>query len=163
APSRAVVEAALEGLAAVRHRGAMAADARTADGTGLLTTIPSAVYGEGVGVANLFTRPGAADPTGGVADALAAEGLEVVGWRTPPPDRGRSTRRPVTSTRPSERPTGPVGTWPAPARAPTWSRARSAPSPTRAWSPPTRWPASGSTWPTRPSRPTWASSTSASP
>jgi glutamate synthase (ferredoxin) len=85
-PSRAVVDAALEGLAAVRHRGAVAADARTSDGTGLLTTIPAAVYGEGVGVALLFTRPGAPDPAPAVGDALTAEGLEVLGWREPPTD-----------------------------------------------------------------------------
>src|SRR6478752_2220999 len=46
-PSRQIVTAALRGLANVKHRGAVAADARTSDGTGLLTTIPPAVYGEG--------------------------------------------------------------------------------------------------------------------
>ncbi len=83
-PSRSIVTAALEGLANVKHRGAVAADARTSDGTGLLTTIPAAVYGEGTGVAMLFVRGD--DPTAEVEAAAAAEGLEVTGWRTPPTD-----------------------------------------------------------------------------
>ena len=39
-PSRAIVAAALRGLACVKHRGAVAADARTADGSGLLVDGP---------------------------------------------------------------------------------------------------------------------------
>ncbi|HEV7888282.1 MAG TPA: hypothetical protein VGO92_12050, partial [Acidimicrobiales bacterium] len=54
--SRGIVEAALEGLSNVTHRGAVAADHRTADGSGLLVPIPAAVFGEGVGVATLFVR-----------------------------------------------------------------------------------------------------------
>ena len=85
-PARTIVAAALEGLANVRHRGAVAADARTSDGTGLLTPLPAAVYGEGVGVAQLFVAPDAADPRPAVAAAAEAEGLVVEGWRTPPTD-----------------------------------------------------------------------------
>ena len=55
-PSRAVVEAALKGLACVTHRGALAADAKTADGSGLLVPVPPAIFGEGHGVAVLFVR-----------------------------------------------------------------------------------------------------------
>ena len=83
-PSRSIVAAALAGLANVKHRGAVAADARTSDGTGLLTTIPEAIYGEGTGVVVLFARD--ADPTAEIAAAAQAEGLDVVGWRTPPTD-----------------------------------------------------------------------------
>jgi glutamate synthase domain-containing protein 2/glutamate synthase domain-containing protein 1/glutamate synthase domain-containing protein 3 len=83
-PSRQIVDAALRGLANVKHRGAVAADALTSDGTGLLTTIPAAVYGEGTGVAALFVRGD--DPAAEVEAAAAAEGLEVVDWRTPPTD-----------------------------------------------------------------------------
>ena len=54
--SRAVVEAALNGLACVRHRGAVAADAKTADGSGVLLPIPPAIFGAGNGVAMLFVR-----------------------------------------------------------------------------------------------------------
>ena len=43
--SRAIVAAALGGLACVKHRGAVAADARTADGSGLLAPIPPEIFG----------------------------------------------------------------------------------------------------------------------
>ncbi|HEY6531956.1 MAG TPA: glutamate synthase-related protein, partial [Acidimicrobiales bacterium] len=82
--TRRIVTAALEGLANVKHRGAVAADARTSDGCGLLTTIPAAVYGEGVGVAMLFVR--GEDPTEAVEAAALAEDLDVVEWRTPRTD-----------------------------------------------------------------------------
>jgi glutamate synthase domain-containing protein 2/glutamate synthase domain-containing protein 1/glutamate synthase domain-containing protein 3 len=82
--TRRIVAAALEGLANVKHRGAVAADARTSDGCGLLTTLPPAVYGEGNGVAMLFVRGD--DPTEAVEQAARAEDLDVVGWRTPPTD-----------------------------------------------------------------------------
>jgi len=88
--SRTIVTAALQGLAGVKHRGAVAADARTSDGTGLLTPIPRAIFGEDTGVAVLMLR--GADPRTDRAarDAVAAaarlEGLEIVDWRTPPVD-----------------------------------------------------------------------------
>ena len=87
-PSRWLVEAALEGLARVRHRGAVASDSRTSDGTGVLTPIPARLFGAGTGVAMLFVSPGAPDPTDATNRAAAAEGLEVTGWRTPPTDPG---------------------------------------------------------------------------
>lgn len=84
---RPLVVAALEGLARVRHRGAVAADARTSDGTGLLTPIPPGLYGPaGTGVVMLFTTPGQPDPTRAVTEAAAAEGLVVTQWRNPPVD-----------------------------------------------------------------------------
>jgi glutamate synthase (ferredoxin) len=82
--SRGIVAAALEGLANVTHRGAVAADHRTGDGAGLLVPIPPAIFGEDVGVAVLFVR--AADPKADVERAAKEEGLEVVEWRTPPTD-----------------------------------------------------------------------------
>ncbi len=85
--SRWLVESALMGLARVRHRGAVAADARTSDGTGVLTPIPDGFYGPpGTGVAMLFTTAGTDDPTGAVRDAARAEGITVTAWRTPPVD-----------------------------------------------------------------------------
>ena len=83
-PSRAIVAAALRGLACVKHRGAVAADARTADGSGLLVPIPPALFGEGAGVAVLFVRGD--DPRPAVEAAAADEGLAVVEWREPPLD-----------------------------------------------------------------------------
>jgi len=82
-PSRRIVTAGLEGLANVRHRGAVASDARTSDGTGILTTIPAALFGTGTGVATLFLRT---DARRAVQDAADAEGLEILDWRVPPTD-----------------------------------------------------------------------------
>jgi glutamate synthase domain-containing protein 2/glutamate synthase domain-containing protein 1/glutamate synthase domain-containing protein 3 len=83
-PSRSIVAAALTGLANVKHRGAVAADARSGDGSGLLTPIPRAIFGEGNGVMTLFWR--ADDPRAGVEAALADEGMKLVEWRVPPTD-----------------------------------------------------------------------------
>src|SRR5687767_11917330 len=82
--SRAIVAAALDGLACVRHRGAVAADARTGDGSGLLLPIPATLFGEGNGVATLFVRGD--DPRASAEKAMIDEGLQLVEWRTPPTD-----------------------------------------------------------------------------
>ncbi|MGI8984268.1 MAG: glutamate synthase large subunit, partial [Acidimicrobiales bacterium] len=82
--SRSIVTAALGGLACVKHRGALGADARSADGSGLLTPIPAAIFGEGNGVASLFVR--GSDPRPAIEAAAAAEGIELVDWRVPPSD-----------------------------------------------------------------------------
>ncbi len=82
--SREIVLTALGGLACVKHRGALAADARSSDGSGLLVPIPARLFGEGAGLAQLFIRGD--DPRAAVEAAAEAEGLEVVGWRTPPTD-----------------------------------------------------------------------------
>ncbi|HUS60710.1 MAG TPA: glutamate synthase central domain-containing protein, partial [Acidimicrobiales bacterium] len=78
-PSRSIVIAALDGLANVRHRGALAADARTGDGAGLLVPIPPSIFGEGRGVASLMVRGD--DPRPAVEAAARVEGIEVVRWR----------------------------------------------------------------------------------
>ncbi|MGI8983126.1 MAG: glutamate synthase large subunit [Acidimicrobiales bacterium] len=83
-PSRDVVSAALGGLACVKHRGAVAADARSSDGSGLLVPIPPAMFGEGHGLAMLFVRGD--DPRAAVETAAKVEGLRVVDWRVPPTD-----------------------------------------------------------------------------
>jgi len=82
--SRAIVEATLNGLACVKHRGAVAADARTADGSGVLVPIPRAIFGERTGMATLFVR--GEDPRVPVEKAAGEEGLVVVDWRKPPTD-----------------------------------------------------------------------------
>src|SRR5437763_7808844 len=82
--SRAIVEAALNGLACVKHRGAVAADAKSADGSGVNIPIPAAIFGEGHGLVMLFVRGD--DPRPAVETAAREEGIEVVDWREPPVD-----------------------------------------------------------------------------
>jgi glutamate synthase domain-containing protein 2/glutamate synthase domain-containing protein 1/glutamate synthase domain-containing protein 3 len=82
--SRDVVAAALHGLACVKHRGAVAADARSSDGSGLLVPIPPAIFGERRGLAMLFVRGD--DPRAAVEEAAKAEGIRVIEWRVPPTD-----------------------------------------------------------------------------
>ena len=76
---------------ACSHRGAVAADANTADGSGVLLPIPPAIFGEGNGVAMLFVRGD--DPREAVEAAAAAEGSAVVEWRDAA-HRRPSARRP---------------------------------------------------------------------
>jgi len=82
--SHAIVEAALNGLACVTHRGAVAADAKTGDGSGLLLPIPEAMFGAGRGLAFLFVRGD--DPRAAVEAAAAEEGIGVARWREVPID-----------------------------------------------------------------------------
>ncbi len=83
-PSRALVDIALAGLAGVDHRGARAADGRSADGSGVLLPIPAGLFGHGAGVAQLLWR--GPDPRHMVEQAAAAEGITISGWRQPPTD-----------------------------------------------------------------------------
>ncbi|HEX7169164.1 MAG TPA: glutamate synthase large subunit, partial [Acidimicrobiales bacterium] len=78
--------AALEGLAGVKHRGALAADARTADGSGVLLPIAADLFGAGLGVASLFVRGNVDEAKRAVERAAADESLAVVDWRVPPMD-----------------------------------------------------------------------------
>ncbi len=87
--SRSIVTSALRGLACVKHRGALAADARSGDGSGLLVPIPAAIFGaeaDGTphGLAMLFVRGD--DPTAAVEAVAATEGIRVVEWRDVPTD-----------------------------------------------------------------------------
>ena len=82
--SRDIVVKALDGLANVKHRGAVAADARSGDGAVLLAPIPAALFGAGHGIATLFVRGD--DPRRAAEAALAEEGIDVVEWRIPPTD-----------------------------------------------------------------------------
>src|SRR5687767_11714327 len=92
-PSRAIVEAALEALCRVRHRGAVAADALTGDGSGLLLPIPRRLLdpvgadAERLGIAMVFTDPGrVAEGRSIVEEACRSEDLEVARWRPVPTD-----------------------------------------------------------------------------
>ena len=104
-PRRSIVQMALSGLCGVRHRGAVAADARSGDGAGILTQIPRDLVAEWVreldgreadpqatGIAMLFLQqgddPAAAQARQRARDAFAAacteEGVELVGFRDVP-------------------------------------------------------------------------------
>ena len=92
-PSRAMVDHALAGLERLRHRGAVAADARTGDGAGLLLPLDKtwlALPGEDpdrLGIAMAFlpqAEPEAAAARAAVESALAAEGLALLRWRRVP-------------------------------------------------------------------------------
>jgi glutamate synthase domain-containing protein 2/glutamate synthase domain-containing protein 1/glutamate synthase domain-containing protein 3 len=95
-PDRAIVEHALCGLDRLRHRGALAADARTGDGAGLLLPVDRvwlASPGDegpgrlGLAMAFLPADPGRASTAmAAVEAALAAEGLAFVRWRVVPVD-----------------------------------------------------------------------------
>jgi glutamate synthase (ferredoxin) len=94
--SRAIVEAGLEALTRVRHRGALAADGKSGDGAGLLVPIPRRF------VAGLV--PAAADPgrlglafafldseddgpgRAAIESACRDEGIELLAWRDVPVD-----------------------------------------------------------------------------
>jgi glutamate synthase domain-containing protein 2/glutamate synthase domain-containing protein 1/glutamate synthase domain-containing protein 3 len=81
--SRDVLDAALEGLRRMQHRGAVAADRRTGDGAGVLMPIPPAlVPGPWCGLATVFLRDEAARPK--VEHACEASGLDLGGWRRVP-------------------------------------------------------------------------------
>ena len=97
--SRAVVAAALTGLAGVRHRGAVAADGLSGDGAGLLTAIPRAFFAKvatemgitadaaQLGVAMAFLDRGEApraDAQRAFEAACDAEGITCAGWRSVP-------------------------------------------------------------------------------
>ncbi|MDP9022798.1 MAG: glutamate synthase-related protein [Actinomycetota bacterium] len=106
-PRRETVQMGLEGLCGVTHRGAVAADAKSGDGAGLMAQLPrqllaaeaerltgATVDPDRLGVAFLFLD--ARDDADGeaardvarsaVLDALRAEGLEFVAWRPVPVD-----------------------------------------------------------------------------
>jgi glutamate synthase domain-containing protein 2/glutamate synthase domain-containing protein 1/glutamate synthase domain-containing protein 3 len=97
--SRAVLDAALGGLERLRHRGAVAADARTGDGAGVLLPLPEGFFRArvrdadraegagrlGVAMAFLPRDPAAARRARHAVEAsLVAEDLELVCWRVVP-------------------------------------------------------------------------------
>jgi glutamate synthase (NADPH/NADH) large chain len=99
-PSHWVVETAIEALARLTHRGAVAADGKTGDGCGLLIKFPESflrAVGEelgfklnkrfATGTVFLSRDPATATAARQAIDAAIADtGLEVVGWRDVPVD-----------------------------------------------------------------------------
>ena len=81
--SRTIVDGVLEGLARMRHRGAVAADGRTGDGAGVLLPLPRALIpGPWCGLAMVFLRDESARSA--VEEACTAEGIGLGGWRAVP-------------------------------------------------------------------------------
>jgi len=90
--SRGIVDAALDALCRVKHRGALASDALTGDGAGVLLPIaPEALAadvddGERVGIAMCFFRDAPERCRSVVEDACRVEGIEIERWRIVPTD-----------------------------------------------------------------------------
>jgi glutamate synthase (ferredoxin) len=98
--SRHVIETALEALCRVRHRGAVAADAKTGDGAGMLLPVPGRFLAHelessqrlpgldparlGVAMMFVFDQSPAHELRRIVQAACAAEHIEVVAWRPVP-------------------------------------------------------------------------------
>jgi glutamate synthase domain-containing protein 2/glutamate synthase domain-containing protein 1/glutamate synthase domain-containing protein 3 len=81
--SRSIVDGVLEGLARMRHRGAIASDRRTGDGAGVLLPLPRAlVPASWCGLAMVFLRDEGSRAA--IENACAAEGLGLGGWREVP-------------------------------------------------------------------------------
>jgi len=81
--SRTVVDGLLDGLAAVRHRGAVAADRRTGDGAGLLLPLARALLpAPWCGLAMVFLRD--ESERARIEEACSAEGIGLGGWRSVP-------------------------------------------------------------------------------
>ena len=87
--TRSIVEAALEGLCRVKHRGALAADELTGDGAGVLLPLPRLLLGadDRSGVAMLFVDGEREREVRELVEgACSSEGLTSVRWRTVPVD-----------------------------------------------------------------------------
>ncbi len=99
--SHRLLQTAIESLTCMTHRGGIAADGKTGDGCGLLLQMPEQFMrtlalesfgrepGSGFGIGQVFlssdeARAGAA--RGALEQAVAEQGLEVMGWRVVPTD-----------------------------------------------------------------------------
>ena len=101
-PSHEVLRLGLQALGCLSHRGAVAADAQTGDGAGILAQVPQAMFGAAyaraggrgptpaaVGVGVFFLPRGQAERAAAVKRverALAAEGADDYVWRPVPVD-----------------------------------------------------------------------------
>ena len=100
-PSHKLLQTAIESLTCMTHRGGIAADGKTGDGCGLLLKKPdsflrtlaretfSVELNSVYGIGQIFLSKDAAKAEAAraaVADALAEQGLECVGWREVPHD-----------------------------------------------------------------------------
>ena len=87
-----VLPAALHALSGLAHRGAVDADGRTGDGAGVLTAIPTRLFGDIAGqgpfAVGMLFLPRERGPLSAarrlVEETLAASGCPVLGWRDVP-------------------------------------------------------------------------------
>jgi glutamate synthase (NADPH/NADH) large chain len=98
APSREIVERALEALVRLAHRGGVDADGRSGDGAGLLTRIPDKLIRRqardagielplAFGLGMVFLAPGREEEARSAIAARAKKsGLKCLGWRCVPID-----------------------------------------------------------------------------
>ncbi|HEV2272979.1 MAG TPA: glutamate synthase large subunit [Acidobacteriaceae bacterium] len=96
-PTHQILVQALTALARLAHRGAIAADGKSSDGVGILTGIPRKFLLDSIGVSLdaaqplavgvMFLPSDAAVPKRALEEALAAQRLEVLGWRSVPTRR----------------------------------------------------------------------------
>src|SRR5258708_11354822 len=84
---------ALEALARLAHRGAVAADGRSGDGAGVLLQIPRAFFreflssiSEAFAVGVLFVDRSEPQAQQQFSEALRVEGLDIAAWRNVPID-----------------------------------------------------------------------------
>ncbi|MFN8535834.1 MAG: glutamate synthase large subunit, partial [Dehalococcoidia bacterium] len=99
-PSHDIVAKAIEGVINVTHRGAVGADAKSGDGAGILTALPAKLLLREAArlgarlddirdlAVGMFFLPqeGGERVKGLVGDAVAREGLTLLGWRVVPVD-----------------------------------------------------------------------------
>ncbi len=93
-PSHTILEQALEALARLEHRGAIAADGLSSDGIGICTGIPRELLLASAGVVLAPAQPlavgvvffpaASAESHSNLEDALAHQGFEVLAWRSVP-------------------------------------------------------------------------------
>ncbi len=84
--SREILDAVLEGLCNVTHRGAFAADKKTGDGAGVILPLSPFLVPKGHGLAMVFSREEGARQI--VEEACAAEGIALAEWRDVPVNHG---------------------------------------------------------------------------
>ncbi|MDQ3810202.1 MAG: glutamate synthase large subunit, partial [Chloroflexota bacterium] len=97
-PAHDIVAKAVEAVANLSHRGAVAADGKSGDGSGVLTQVPRRLLvreaerlglarldaGDLLGVGMFFLPPGGGEDV--VETALASAGVRLLGWRDVPID-----------------------------------------------------------------------------
>src|SRR6204780_3393297 len=93
-PSHEILTQALTALARLAHRGAIAADGKSSDGVGIMTAIPrefllvstglSLEAGKPLGVGVVFFPSESEPGQKALEQALAAQELDVLGWRVVP-------------------------------------------------------------------------------